>query len=53
VASTTPDLAFRWDTTNQQWIFNMSTSALAAGQTYGYQITLNDGTVMSFQFGLM
>jgi len=25
VFSTTPDIAFRWDATAQQWIFNIST----------------------------
>jgi YVTN family beta-propeller protein len=52
VTSTTPDSAFRWDPTGQQWIFNISTSNLPAGQTYVFTITLNDGTVILFQFGL-
>ena len=52
VASTTPDTAFRWDSTNQQWIFNISTSNLSASTTYKYEITLNDGSTIDFQFGL-
>jgi len=52
VSSTTPDAAFRWDSTNQQWIFNISTTSLSAGNTYVYTITLNDGTSISFQYGL-
>lgn len=50
--SATPDNAFRWDPTNQQWIFNLETRALSAGQTYIYRISLNDGTKIQFQFGL-
>lgn len=48
-----PDTAFRWDTTDQQWIFNISTQSLSANQTYVYTIALNDGTTITFQFGLM
>jgi len=52
VSSTTPDTQFRWDATNQQWIFNISTKGLASGNTYVYQVLLNDGTTIVFQFGL-
>jgi hypothetical protein len=52
VVSTTPDTAFRWDATDQQWIFNIGTKSLAAGRTYVYNISLNDGTAIGFQFGL-
>lgn len=52
VASTTPDATFRWDPTAQQWIFNMETKALAAGSTYAFRIGLNDGSSITFQFGL-
>jgi hypothetical protein len=63
VSATNNDTAFRWDSTNQQWIFNLSTSNFSVGQTYIYTITLNDGTIVtgttfapagtaSFQFGL-
>jgi hypothetical protein len=52
VVSTTPDTAFRWDPTGLQWIFNMNTKSLAANTTYYYTITLNDGSTMSFMFGL-
>jgi len=54
-ASTTPDTAFRWDPSGQQWIFNISTKSApvsVANQTYGFQILLNDGSSISFQFGL-
>lgn len=53
--STTPDTSFRWDPTGQQWIFNISTKSAPvnkANQTYVFQITLNDGTSINFQFGL-
>jgi hypothetical protein len=50
--STTPDSAFRWDSTAQQWIFNINTKSLSAGVTYVFRITLNDGTTIDFQYGL-
>jgi len=52
VDSMTPDTAFRWDPTNQQWIFNIATKGLSTNKTYVYAITLNDGTMIGFQFGL-
>jgi hypothetical protein len=52
VLSTTPDTAFRWSATDQQWIFNISTKNLKANTTYVYQVTLNDGTTIDFRFGL-
>jgi hypothetical protein len=52
VSATTPDTVFRWDPTAQQWIFNISTGALSAGQTYVYSIQLNDGSSIGFQYGL-
>jgi len=52
VFSTTPDTAFRWDPTAQQWIFNISSKKLSVNTTYYYDITLNDGTHILFQFGL-
>jgi hypothetical protein len=52
VVSTTPDAAFRWAATDQQWIFNMNTKNLAANATYLYRITLNDGSAIDFRFGL-
>jgi hypothetical protein len=51
-SSTTPDTAFRWDPTAQQWIFNLDTSGLAAGSTYVFTIGLADGSSINFQFGL-
>lgn len=52
VDTNNPDTAFRWDSTDQQWIFNISTQNLAANSTYIYTITLNDGTIITFQYGL-
>jgi hypothetical protein len=52
VTSTTPDTAFRWDPTAQQWIFNISNKSLATNQTYYFQISLNDGSSIYFQYGL-
>ena len=50
--STTPDSNFRWDPSAQQWIFNVSTKPLSAHTTYVYLIGLNDGSTISFSFGL-
>jgi hypothetical protein len=51
--STTPDTAFRWSAApDSQWIFNINTKGLTANATYIYQITLNDGSVIQFQYGL-
>ena len=50
--STTPDTAFRWSPTDQQWIFNISTKTLAANKTYLFRISLYDGTFIDFAFGL-
>ena len=50
--SNTPDTAFRFDPTDQQWIFNLKTSGLAAGSTYVFSIGLADGSSITFQFGL-
>ena len=50
--STTPDTAFRWDPSAQQWIFNLNTKDLAAGATYIYRIGLADGSSIEFSFGL-
>jgi hypothetical protein len=51
VTSTTPDSAFRWDATSQQWIFNTKTGSGTnlnrTNTTYLFQITLIDGTVIS------
>ena len=48
--ATTPDTAFRWDPTGQQWIFNLSTRGLATGATFVYSIGLNDGSSIEFRF---
>jgi hypothetical protein len=52
VDSTTPFTEFRWSPDDQQWIFNISTKNLSANKTYVYLITLNDGSTISFQYGL-
>ena len=52
VFSTTPDTAFRWSASDEQWIFNISTKSLVKNNIYVYRITLNDGTAIIFQFGL-
>jgi hypothetical protein len=52
VVSTTPDSNFRWDPSAQQWIFNVSTKPLSAHTTYVYLIGLNDGSTISFRYGL-
>jgi sugar lactone lactonase YvrE len=52
VSPAAPDTQFRWDASDQQWIFNVGTKGLAAGSTYVYRIALNDGTTIVFQFGL-
>jgi hypothetical protein len=52
VDTSSPDTAFRWDATNQQWIFNITTKNLSVGSTYVYTITLSDGSAIGFQFGL-
>jgi hypothetical protein len=52
VDSTTPDTTFRWDASAQRWIFNSNTKSLMANRTYGFVITLTDGSVIPYQFGL-
>jgi hypothetical protein len=52
VDSTTPDTAFRFDPSGGQWIYNISTKNYNAGSTYFFQISLNDGTYINFDFGL-
>jgi hypothetical protein len=52
VDSTTPDTAFRWSATDQQWIFNINTKNLVAGKQYRYRITLNSGQMIEFGFAL-
>jgi len=52
VVSTTPDTAFRWSSSDQQWIFNINTKNLSVGKTYYYRIVLNDGTYIDFGFTL-
>jgi YDG domain/Galactose oxidase, central domain len=40
-----PDAAFRWDSSGQQWIFNMATSNLSSGSTYAFRINLAYGNI--------
>jgi len=48
-----PDVAFRWDASGQQWIFNMATSNLTAGTTYGFKIKLGyDPSSILFTIGV-
>jgi len=39
-----PDVAFRWDSSGQQWIFNMATSNLTAGSTDYFRINLTNAS---------
>ncbi|MBV9279667.1 MAG: PxKF domain-containing protein [Chloroflexi bacterium] len=52
INSTTPDTAFRWDSTSMQWIYNLSTKNLVSGTSYFYDIALNDGTHIDFNFAV-
>ena len=55
VDNSTNDLGWRFDTTGQQWIFNMSTKTApqnVSNRTYYYRITLNDGSTILYNFGL-
>jgi hypothetical protein len=51
VYSTTPDDAFRWDSTAKQWIFNENTKNVLVGKTYIYWIYLADGSHIEYRFG--
>ena len=52
VRAAAADSGFRWSADGEQWIFNISTKNLQASQTYVYQVSLNDGSSFTFQFGL-
>jgi len=52
VDSTTPDTAFRWSSTDQQWIFNLSTKNLTNNKMYFYKVTLVGGASFMITFGL-
>jgi hypothetical protein len=52
VVSTSADSAFRWSADGEQWIFNINTKNLQASQTYVFEVSLNDGSSFTFQFGL-
>lgn len=51
-SSTSSDTAFRWDPNAQEWTFNLSTSNQQAGNMYVYTILLNDGSTITFRYGL-
>src|SRR3954468_6120836 len=50
--STNGDSTFRWDASDQQWIFNLSTKNLSAGAIYVYRIALADGSSIVFRITL-
>ena len=52
VVSTDPDSNFRWDSSAQSWIFNVSMKPLSAHTTYVYLIGLNNTSTISFRYGL-
>jgi hypothetical protein len=45
------DVAFRWDSSGQQWLFNMATTNLASGNTYQFRINLLNSS-QSITFGV-
>jgi large repetitive protein len=48
-----PDVAFRWDASGQQWIFNMATSNLTSGISYTFRINLaNTSQSITFMVGV-
>jgi 6-phosphogluconolactonase (cycloisomerase 2 family) len=48
-----PGFVFNTSPAQQRWEFNsITTSNLPKGSTYGYQIGLNDGTSITFQFAV-
>lgn len=52
IYSATPDTAFRWDQSSQQWIYNLATSNLTSGVIYTYKIVLDDGSSIPFIVGI-
>jgi N-acetylneuraminic acid mutarotase len=51
-SSASSDTTFRWDPNAQEWTFNLSTSNQQAGNMYVYTILLNDGSTITFRYGL-
>jgi hypothetical protein len=45
------DVAFRWDSSGQQWMFNMATTNLVSGNTYQFRINLLNSS-QSITFGV-
>jgi hypothetical protein len=41
-----PDVAFRWDASGKQWIYNMGTTNLTSGYTYTFRINLTSGNIV-------
>ncbi|HET6203208.1 MAG TPA: MBG domain-containing protein [Planctomycetota bacterium] len=52
VSESTNNLGWWWDSSDQQWHFNINTKSFAPDRTYLFNVTLNDGSVLTFQFGL-
>jgi parallel beta-helix repeat protein len=52
VDANNPFTQFRWDPSDQQWVFQISTDGLAPNRTYYYQIALADGSSIFFRFGV-
>ena len=53
IFSTTPDTAFRWSSTDQQWIFNLSTKGLGAGDYDFFWTAEGDPTEHELSFLLI
>lgn len=51
-SSTSSGTSFNWVSSAQEWTFNLSTSNQQAGNSYVYMILLNDGSTITFQYGL-
>jgi len=43
---------FRWAPAGQPWLFNINNKSLTASKTYFFQITLNDGSAINFDYGV-
>ena len=44
--------AFRWESGQHVWTFDIETANLVPGATYVYSIGLNDGTSIGFRFSV-
>jgi hypothetical protein len=52
VPSKTPNPAFVFDQTNQEWLFVIDNSDLAPATTYVFRIVLSDGSKIDFRYGI-